>query len=248
MTDPRIHLIARAPRRSPSWIRSLSNAAPGKLTDCRATSGGTKPHRPVAGSYPYRPAPAGSAGASAAPQSLRVCSAGATAASGHQEVGPLPPARPLGHRQPLDQFRWHRLGIRPSGMDDHSQVAFGCIEPKERGIGACRMLMKAGRHYRSLSVRFARVLTDNGACYKFGRLRRLVRRLGMRHLRNRPYTLRTNGKAERLVQTRLRKWTYARPTSSPDNATTPSPPRCITTTSIAFMPASDTCCPSHVPH
>lgn len=40
--------------------------------------------------------------------------------------------------------------------------------------------------------------------------RGLLRRLGLRHLRTRPYTPRTNGKAERLVQTTLREWAYAR--------------------------------------
>jgi transposase InsO family protein len=60
-----------------------------------------------------------------------------------------------------------------------------------------------------LGVRFERVLTDNGACYRSRGFHRLVRRLGMRHLRTRPYTPRTNGKAERLVQTSLREWAYA---------------------------------------
>ena len=95
-------------------------------------------------------------------------------------------------------------------IDDHSRVAFGSIEPDERGSSACKALLRAVRYYRSLGVRFARVLTDNGACYKSRRFRRLVRRLGMRHLRTRPYTPRTNGKAERLVQTSLREWAYAR--------------------------------------
>ena len=63
---------------------------------------------------------------------------------------------------------------------------------------------------RRLGVQFERVLTDNGACYRSRSFRRLVRRLGMRHLRTRPYTPRTNGKAERLVQTSLREWAYAR--------------------------------------
>lgn len=95
-------------------------------------------------------------------------------------------------------------------IDDHSRVAFGSIEPNERGSSACSALMQAVRYYRGLGVRFERVLTDNGACYKSRCFRRLVRRLGMRHLRTRPYTPRTNGKAERLVQTSLREWAYAR--------------------------------------
>jgi transposase InsO family protein len=95
-------------------------------------------------------------------------------------------------------------------IDDHSRVSFGTIEPDERGISACKALIKTLRYYRSLGVCFERVLTDNGACYKSRRFGRLVRRLGMRHLRTRPYTPRTNGKAERLVQTSLREWAYAR--------------------------------------
>lgn len=95
-------------------------------------------------------------------------------------------------------------------IDDHSRVAFGTIEPDERGWSACRALLRAVRYYRSLGVRFARVLTDNGSCYKSRHFRRLVRRLGMHHKRTRPYTPRTNGKAERLVQTALREWAYAR--------------------------------------
>lgn len=95
-------------------------------------------------------------------------------------------------------------------IDDHSRVAFGTIEPDERGSSACRALLRAVRYYRGLGVRFERILTDNGACYRSGCFRRLVRRLGLRHKRTRPYTPRTNGKAERLVQTALREWAYAR--------------------------------------
>ena len=102
-------------------------------------------------------------------------------------------------------------------VDDHSRVAFGCLHPDERGISACRALLQAVRYYRSLGVRFERVLTDNGACYKSRCFRRLLRRLGIRHLRTRPYTPRTNGKAERLVQTTLREWAYALPYRSADS-------------------------------
>lgn len=70
-------------------------------------------------------------------------------------------------------------------------------------------MLRAAHYYRGLGVRFERVLTDNSACYRSRSFRRLVRRLGMRHLRTRPYTPRTNGKAERLVQTSLREWAYA---------------------------------------
>ena len=82
------------------------------------------------------------------------------------------------------------------------------VFPAKKPNGAA--LIQALRYYRGLGVRFERVLTDNGACYTSRCFRRLVHRLGMRHLRTRPYTPRTNGKAERLVQTSLREWAYAR--------------------------------------
>ena len=119
-----------------------------------------------------------------------------------------PGHRVTGNRQVnSDGIGWEYVHL---AIDDHSRVAFGSIEPDERGISACRALLQAARYYRGLGVRFERVLTDNGACYRSRSFRRLVHRLGMRHLRTRPYPPRTNGKAERLVQTCLREWAYAR--------------------------------------
>lgn len=126
-----------------------------------------------------------------------------------------PGHRVTGNRQVnSDGIGWEYVHL---AIDDHSRVAFGSIEPDERGISACRALLQAVRYYRRLGVRFERVLTDNGACYKSRSFRRLVRRLGMRHLRTRPYTPRTNGKAERLVQTSLREWAYARSYASSEH-------------------------------
>lgn len=118
-----------------------------------------------------------------------------------------------GHRvtgdrqQTFDGAGWEFVHV---AIDDASRVAFGTIEPNERDHSACRALLKALRYYRALGVRSTRVMTDNGACYKSRAFRRLVRRLGLRHLRTRPYTPRTNGKAERFIQTTLREWAYAR--------------------------------------
>ncbi len=53
-------------------------------------------------------------------------------------------------------------------------------------------------------------MTDNGGGYGSRVFRRCSARLGLRHLYTRPYTLRTNGKAERFIQTALREWAYAR--------------------------------------
>ncbi len=95
-------------------------------------------------------------------------------------------------------------------IDDHSRVAFSSIEPNEQAISACKALLKALRYYRHLGVRFTRVLTDNGSCYRSGTFARLLRRVRLKHKRTRPYTPRTNGKAERFIKTALREWAYAR--------------------------------------
>ena len=68
-----------------------------------------------------------------------------------------------------------------------------------------------------------RVMTDNGACYKSHAFREACRALGLRHVRTRPYTPRTNGKAERFIQTALREWAYARAYKTSDQRAARSP-------------------------
>ncbi|MGZ5398355.1 MAG: IS481 family transposase [Mycobacterium sp.] len=106
-----------------------------------------------------------------------------------------------------DGAGWEYVHI---AIDDASRVGTGSIHADERGLSACKALLQALRLYRRMGVTFKRVLTDNGACYKSRVFRRLTRRLGIKHLRTRPYTPRTNGKAERFIQTALREWAYGR--------------------------------------
>lgn len=94
-------------------------------------------------------------------------------------------------------------------IDDHSRIAFAKIMPSERKSSAIAFLKAAIAFYASLGVRVERVMTDNGSCYKSFAFRRLCKRLGLRHIRTRPYTPKTNGKAERFIQTSLREWAYA---------------------------------------
>lgn len=102
-------------------------------------------------------------------------------------------------------------------IDDASRLAFSALFPDESGRSACAFLIRAMRYYTNLGIRIERVLTDNGACYKSKRFAALCRRLGLRHLRTRPYTPQTNGKAERFIQTALREWAYARCYESSDH-------------------------------
>jgi len=94
-------------------------------------------------------------------------------------------------------------------IDDHSRIAHATIHPNERGPSACRALLASLRYYRTLGIRFTAVMTDNGSCYQSRAFARLLRRLRLRHVRTKPYTPRTNGKAERFIQTALREWAYA---------------------------------------
>jgi len=54
-------------------------------------------------------------------------------------------------------------------------------------------------------------MTDNAFCYVRRQYATALATLGLHHLRIRPYTPRTNGKAERFIQTALREWAYAKP-------------------------------------
>lgn len=94
-------------------------------------------------------------------------------------------------------------------IDDHSRIAFAKIMSSERKSSAIAFLKAALAYYQSLGVKVERVMTDNGSCYRSFAFRRLCKRLGLRHIRTRPYTPKTNGKAERFIQTSLREWAYA---------------------------------------
>jgi transposase InsO family protein len=94
-------------------------------------------------------------------------------------------------------------------IDDHSRLAFAQIMPNEKKRSAITFLKAAITYYEKLGIKVERVMTDNGSCYRSFAFRRACKRLGLRHLRTKPYTPKTNGKAERFIQTSLREWAYA---------------------------------------
>ena len=100
-------------------------------------------------------------------------------------------------------------------IDDASRLAFSQVLPDEKKQSAVAFLKAAVAYYASLGVPVARVMTDNGPCYRSNAFRNACRDLGLKHIRTRPYTPKTNGKAERFIQTALREWAYAQayPTS-----------------------------------
>src|SRR3954470_5493156 len=89
-------------------------------------------------------------------------------------------------------------------IDDHSRLAYAEVLGDETSQTAVAFLQRALAFYRRHGITVERVMTDNGGAYKSHAHAAACRELGIRHLRTQPYRPRTNGKAERLIQTLLR--------------------------------------------
>jgi transposase InsO family protein len=94
-------------------------------------------------------------------------------------------------------------------VDDTSRVAYVEILPNETAKTCVAFLERAIAWFAARGVIVQRIMTDNGPGYRSKLHARVVARLGIKHLFTRPYRPRTNGKAERLIQTMLREWAYA---------------------------------------
>jgi transposase InsO family protein len=93
-------------------------------------------------------------------------------------------------------------------VDDYSRMAYAEVLKDERATTAIGFLQRAIAFYRRHGIEVERVLTDNGSCYRAALHALACRRLGLRHLRTRPYRPQTNGKAERFIRTMLQGWAY----------------------------------------
>lgn len=114
--------------------------------------------------------------------------------------------RQAGYRQA--QLGWEYLHV---AIDDCSRVADAELLPDASVGSAVQFLEHALAWFGALGVAIRSVMTDNAFCYAKRRFPATAAALGLRHLRTRPYTPRTNGKAERFIQTALREWAYAKP-------------------------------------
>ena len=106
---------------------------------------------------------------------------------------------------------WEYLHV---AIDDASRLAFTALLPDERKESATRFLNDALAWFRAHGVRVQRVMTDNGSAYKSRVFAQALAAHGIGHKRTRPYTPKTNGKAERFIQTSIREWAYATPFAS----------------------------------
>jgi len=94
-------------------------------------------------------------------------------------------------------------------IDDHSRVAFTQMLPDQKAETTIGFLRDATRFFAQRNVQIRALLTDNGSAYRSHRFRAACAEMQIKHGRTKPYTPRTNGKAERFIQTALREWAYA---------------------------------------
>ncbi len=114
------------------------------------------------------------------------------------------PADPFGHRITGDRtgqsnsrgIGWEFVHI---AIDDASRIAFSQIMPDEKKESAVAFLKAALAYYQILGFTVARVMTDNGSCGRAFDFRGACRDRGLKHIRTKPYTPKTNGKAERFT-------------------------------------------------
>jgi transposase InsO family protein len=133
----------------------------------------------------------------------------------HLDVKKLVRIGRVGHRIHGDRttrvrgIGWEFLHV---AIDDHSRATYAELRPDEGPVTAVRFVERAAAWFRRQGIRrIERVMTDNGNAYRSHVFRRHLAELGARQLYTRPYTPRTNGKAERVIQTLLREWAYAQP-------------------------------------
>jgi transposase InsO family protein len=152
-------------------------------------------------------------------------------------LDPVPPVRRYERASPGEMIhvdikklgRFHQAGHRVTGdrmsqragrisgweyvhvcIDDASRIACAEIKPDEKKESAIAALVGALAYYKRLGIAVQRVMTDNGSCYRSHEFSHVCRLFGLKHIRTRPYTPKTNGKAERFIQSAIREWAYAK--------------------------------------
>jgi len=104
-------------------------------------------------------------------------------------------------------------------VDDHSRVAYVEVLADEKKETTAAFLTRAIEWFARRGVVTRRILTDNGSAYRSRLFAAACAALGARHGFTRPYRPRTNGKAERFIQSALHEWAYRLPYSSSDERT-----------------------------
>lgn len=137
----------------------------------------------------------------------------------HVDIKKLGRIHGVGHRITGDRrgqsnnrgIGWECLHV---AIDDASRLAYTEVLADEKKETTCAFTARAIDWFERLGVTVARLMSDNGSAYRSQAFRLLLTARGIRHIRTRPYTPQTNGKAERFIQTSLREWAYATPYQS----------------------------------
>jgi transposase InsO family protein len=130
----------------------------------------------------------------------------------HLDVKKLGRIGRIGHRihgdrrQRVRGIGWEYLHV---AVDDATRLAYAAILPDETAVSTAALLAQAAGWFARHGIRLEAVMTDNGSGYRGRRFQALRRQLGAQHLWTRPYTPRTNGKAERFIRTCLEHWASA---------------------------------------
>ena len=132
----------------------------------------------------------------------------------HVDIKPLGRIGQIGHRIHGDRRRatpgigWEYVHV---AVDDHTRLAYVEVLADQLGATCAAFLQRAVGWLQARGITTRRVMSDNGSGYVSRAWRTTCEALGLRHLRTRVYTPRTNGKAERFIQTLLREWAYVEP-------------------------------------
>jgi transposase InsO family protein len=152
-----------------------------------------------------------------------------------RDLNPPPPVQRYEHPHPGDMVhldikgmtRFSEVTLRGDGrlrgkqkhpgflalhvaVDDHSRMAFTQLLPDQKADSTCDFLRSAVEFFATHGIGVRALLTDNGSSYRSKEFRAACLQMQLNHRRTRPYTPRTNGKAERFIQTALREWAYAK--------------------------------------
>jgi transposase InsO family protein len=152
-----------------------------------------------------------------------------------RDLNPPPPIQRYEHAAPGDlvhldikgMTRFSEVSLRGDGrlrgkqkhpgflalhvaVDDHSRLAFTQMLPDQKADTTIDFLNSAVEYFATHGIGIRALLTDNGSSYRSQQFRQACQNMQIRHQRTRPYTPRTNGKAERFIQTALREWAYAK--------------------------------------
>jgi transposase InsO family protein len=125
--------------------------------------------------------------------------------AGHRMVGHRKRQRGSHHGPRTTRFEYIHVMV-----DDHSRLAYAELLPTLTARCAVAFLRRAVAWFAERGVVIRAVMSDNGSAYVAHAHRRALAELGLKHLRIRPYRPRTNGKAERFIQTLLNECAYER--------------------------------------